>query len=71
MLSARTEGNPFFLEETVQTLIEGGALAGDRGAYRLVRPPEALEIPATVQAILSARIDRLRRRTSGYCRRRR
>ncbi len=31
-------GNPFFLEETVRTLVETGALAGERGAYRLTRP---------------------------------
>src|SRR5438876_317160 len=52
-------GNPFFLEETVRTLVETGALAGERGAYRLTRPVEALQVPATVQTILSARIDRL------------
>ena len=52
-------GNPFFLEETVRTLVETGALAGVRTAYRLTRPVEALQIPATVHAILAARIDRL------------
>ena len=52
-------GNPFFLEETVQTLAETGALVGERGAYRLTRPVEALQMPPTVQAILAARIDRL------------
>ena len=52
-------GNPFFLEETVRTLVETGALAGERGAYRLMRPVEALQVPATVQTILTARIDRL------------
>jgi class 3 adenylate cyclase/tetratricopeptide (TPR) repeat protein len=52
-------GNPFFLEETVRTLVETGALDGPRGAYRLTRPVEALQVPATVQAILAARIDRL------------
>jgi class 3 adenylate cyclase/tetratricopeptide (TPR) repeat protein len=52
-------GNPFFLEETVRTLVETGALAGERGAHRLTRPVEALQVPATVQAILAARIDRL------------
>jgi class 3 adenylate cyclase/tetratricopeptide (TPR) repeat protein len=52
-------GNPFFLEETVRTLVETGALAGQRGAYRLTRPVEALQVPATVQTILAARIDRL------------
>jgi class 3 adenylate cyclase/tetratricopeptide (TPR) repeat protein len=59
VLIARTEGNPFFLEETVQSLVETDALVGERGAYRLARAPESLSIPATAQAILSARIDRL------------
>ena len=36
-----------------------GVLAGDRGAYRLVKAPEAIDVPGTVQAILAARIDRL------------
>jgi tetratricopeptide (TPR) repeat protein len=52
-------GNPFFLEETVRTLVETGALAGEHGAYRLTRPVEALQVPATVQTMLAARIDRL------------
>ena len=52
-------GNPFFLEETVRTLVETGALQGARGAYRLTRAVEALQVPATVQTILAARIDRL------------
>jgi class 3 adenylate cyclase/tetratricopeptide (TPR) repeat protein len=55
----RRRGNPFFLEETVRTLVETKALEGERGAYRLVRPVHSLQIPATVQAILAARIDRL------------
>jgi tetratricopeptide (TPR) repeat protein len=53
------QGNPFFLEETVRTLAETGALAGERGRYRLARPLPAVQVPATVQAILAARIDRL------------
>ena len=52
-------GNPFFMEETLRDLVETGVLAGERGAYRLARPVEALQAPATVQAILAARIDRL------------
>jgi class 3 adenylate cyclase/tetratricopeptide (TPR) repeat protein len=52
-------GNPLFLEETVRTLVETGALTGERGAYRLTRPVEVLQVPATVQTILAARIDRL------------
>jgi class 3 adenylate cyclase/tetratricopeptide (TPR) repeat protein len=59
VLIERTEGNPFFLEETVQTLVETEVLVGDRGAYRMTKAPEAWQIPATVQAILAARIDRL------------
>jgi class 3 adenylate cyclase/tetratricopeptide (TPR) repeat protein len=52
-------GNPFFIEESIRTLVETGALAGERGAYRLTRPIQAIEVPATVQVILAARIDRL------------
>jgi class 3 adenylate cyclase len=52
-------GNPFFIEESIRTLVETHALAGDRGAYRLTRPIQAIEVPATVQVILAARIDRL------------
>jgi tetratricopeptide (TPR) repeat protein len=58
-LIAWTEGNPFFLEEIVQTLVETHALVGERGAYRLVTSLETLQVPATVQAVLAARIDRL------------
>ncbi len=58
-IHARTGGNPFFTEELAQTLIESGHLEGTRGAYRLVTPIERLAVPATVQAVLAARIDRL------------
>jgi tetratricopeptide (TPR) repeat protein len=59
LLAERTGGNPFFIEEVVQGLIESGALDGDRGAYRLTRSLDELTIPATVHALLAARIDRL------------
>ena len=59
LLITRTEGNPFFLEESVRTLIETKVLAGERGGHRLTRAPESLQIPPTAQAILAARIDRL------------
>jgi len=52
-------GNPFFIEESIRTLVETGALTRGRGAYRLTRPIQAIEVPATVQVILAARIDRL------------
>src|SRR5207244_8072833 len=52
-------GNPFFLEETVRTLVETQALAGERGRYRLTHPVQAIQVPPTVQTMLAARIDRL------------
>ena len=52
-------GNPFFLEETIRTLVETKALEGVRGRYRLTQPVQAIQVPPTVQAILAARIDRL------------
>jgi len=59
LLIERTEGNPFFLEESVRTLVETKVLAGERGAYHLAKASQSLQIPATAQAILAARIDRL------------
>ena len=59
LLIARTQGNPFFLEESVRTLVETQVLVGERGAYRLARALTGIQVPATVQAILAARIDRL------------
>ena len=59
LLIERTEGNPFFLEESVRALVETGVLAGERGAYRLAGAARRVQVPATVQAVLAARIDRL------------
>ena len=59
LLIARTEGNPFFLEESVRTLVEIHALVGQPGAYRLGQAASSIQVPATVQAVLAARIDRL------------
>jgi class 3 adenylate cyclase/tetratricopeptide (TPR) repeat protein len=59
LLIARTEGNPFFLEESVRTLVETGVLVGEPGAYRLAQALPTIHVPATVQAVLAARIDRL------------
>jgi len=58
-LIERTGGNPFFLEESVRTLVETKVLAGERGAYQLAKASQTLQIPVTVQAIIAARIDRL------------
>ncbi len=58
LIIERTEGNPFFMEEMVQTLFEDGALARN-GTVSLTSPLSDLKIPPTVQGILAARIDRL------------
>jgi class 3 adenylate cyclase/DNA-binding winged helix-turn-helix (wHTH) protein len=59
LVRERCGGNPFFLQEVVQSLVEDGSLVGGRGAYELVRTVGDLSIPATVQAVLAARVDRL------------
>lgn len=58
-LIVRTEGTPFFLEESVRTLVEMNVLGGERGNYRLAKPIASIQVPASVQAVLAARIDRL------------
>jgi class 3 adenylate cyclase/tetratricopeptide (TPR) repeat protein len=58
-LIERTQGSPFFLEESVRTLIETQVLVGEPGAYRLAMALPSLQMPAAVQAVLAARIDRL------------
>ncbi len=59
LIIERTEGNPFFMEETVQVLLDEGALVRDGSTVRLTKALGELKIPPTVQAILAARIDRL------------
>src|SRR3989442_1869143 len=59
LLIARTQGNPFFLEESVRTLVETQVLVGERRAYCLAQALPSIQVPATVQAVLAARIDRL------------
>jgi predicted ATPase len=59
LIIEKTDGNPFFMEETVQVLFDEGALVRDGAALRLTKPLNTLKIPPTVQGILAARIDRL------------
>ncbi|MEQ1865827.1 MAG: adenylate/guanylate cyclase domain-containing protein [Micropepsaceae bacterium] len=59
---ARTSGNPFFIEEVAQNLLETGHLAGERGSYRLTTAIEHLDVPSNVKSVLAARIDRLAER---------
>ncbi len=58
-IATRTAGNPFFIEEIVQALAEGGHLVGARGGYALTSDLDRVALPATVQAGLTDRIDRL------------
>lgn len=55
----RTEGNPFFLEESVRALVETDTLTGSPGAYVMANENEPVQMPATVQGVLAERIDRL------------
>jgi tetratricopeptide (TPR) repeat protein len=59
VLLERVGGNPLFVEESVLDLVQHGVLVGERGAYRLEHPAATIEIPATVRAVIEARIDRL------------
>jgi predicted ATPase len=58
LIIERTEGTPFFMEEIVQALFEDGVLQRN-GAVKLARSMNAVKVPATVQAVLASRIDRL------------
>ena len=57
---ARAGGNPFFIEESIRSLVDSGAVAKDeKGEWELRERPAALEVPATLHAVVAARIDRL------------
>lgn len=58
-LVSRADGNPFFLEQLVFTLIDNGSLEGTPGAYRLQRPFGELRVPGSIAAVIGARVDRL------------
>ena len=55
----RCDGNPFFIEEVVQSLVDSGNLTGSRETYQLVTPVEHISVPQTVHSVLDARIDQL------------
>ena len=58
-IATAAAGNPFFAEEIVRDLADRRILSGSRGAYRLTGDADEIAVPATVQAVLAARIDRL------------
>jgi adenylate cyclase len=59
LVAERAAGNPFFAEESVRDLAERGVLTGRPGAYELHGDATSVEVPATLQAAIGARIDRL------------
>jgi class 3 adenylate cyclase/tetratricopeptide (TPR) repeat protein len=59
LLIKRTDGNPFFIEESVRSLVETGFLLGIKGQYRPGLKIDSIRIPSTVQTVLADRIDRL------------
>ncbi len=63
LIRERTGGNPFFLEEVTQDLLEEGALTVGDGTVIVTRPLGQLSLPDTVQAVIRARLDRLDRET--------
>jgi class 3 adenylate cyclase len=58
-LAERANGNPFFVEEIVRTLVDAGVIEGARSDFHLAKPISSIDVPPSVQALLAARIDRL------------
>jgi class 3 adenylate cyclase/tetratricopeptide (TPR) repeat protein len=58
-LAERANGNPFFVEELVRTLVDAGVIEGERGNFHLAKPISSIDVPPSVHALLAARIDRL------------
>ena len=58
-IQMKVEGNPFYVEEVINSLVETQALIHDKGTWKLTRPLTQTDIPPTVQGVISARLDRL------------
>jgi class 3 adenylate cyclase/tetratricopeptide (TPR) repeat protein len=58
-IQEKVEGNPFYLEEVINALIDSGTLTRDNGTWKLTRSIVESEIPSTIQGVISARLDRL------------
>jgi tetratricopeptide (TPR) repeat protein len=59
LIFRKAEGNPFFVEEVLKSLLEVGGLQRQNGRYRLAKPLADLYVPETIQDVIMARIDRL------------
>ncbi len=58
-MQKRVEGNPFYVEEAINSLVETGTLARNNGSWILTRSISEADMPQTVQGVISARLDRL------------
>lgn len=58
-IRSHADGNPFFMEEILRTLVSDGVLTQKEGAWQLTRPLDAISLPPTIEGVLTARIDRL------------
>jgi class 3 adenylate cyclase len=63
VVHSKAEGNPFYLEELVNTLIESDTLTRDNGSWKLTRPITESDISSSLHAIISGRLDRLEKET--------
>lgn len=59
LILAKAEGNPFFVEEVIRMLIDRGGITRQDGKWVVTREIQDIEIPDTLQGVLTARIDRL------------
>jgi predicted ATPase/class 3 adenylate cyclase len=61
LITVKSEGNPFYIEELTKSLLESGVLRRVDGGYELERPGEDVNVPDTIQEVILSRIDRLER----------
>jgi len=59
----KVEGNPFYLEEAANSLIESKTLIHENGRWQVIRPITETDIPSTIHGVISARLDRLEKET--------
>jgi class 3 adenylate cyclase/tetratricopeptide (TPR) repeat protein len=61
LITAKSEGNPFYIEELTKSLVESGVLRQSNGTYELMSPAAQVVVPDTIQEVILSRIDRLER----------
>ena len=59
----KTEGNPFYLEELINTLIESQVLIRENGDWKITRPIKEKDISSSIHGLISGRLDRLEKET--------